>query len=304
VDETWPKAGEKETDSPDLYLVPPPISTQNKEAPKDNTKKPPQRRREAAKVDQPAVPKFSRRQALADAVTQDNPLLARAMINRVWAMLFGRGLVHPVDLMDSKHPVSHPELLDWLARDFEKSGYDLKRLLRTLCHTKAYQLESRALTPAKPKSEPAQSFACALDKPLSAEQLFRSLLIASGNALDKDDRAAGFPEKELRRAFVAQFPDLFPAEYNASLQQAMFLSNSRFIDQLVKPASANLAARLMASSDNNQRVREAFLSIYGRSPDREELGACTSYLTARSPEAGVSQLLWALLTSAEFQLNH
>jgi len=76
------------------------------------------------------------------------------------------------------------------------------------------------------------------------------------------------------------------------------------MDQLVKPASANLAARLMASSDNDQRVREAFLTIYGRSPDREELRACAGYLTARSPEAGVSQLLWALLTSAEFQLNH
>ncbi|HXJ60940.1 MAG TPA: DUF1553 domain-containing protein [Verrucomicrobiae bacterium] len=305
VDETWPKAGEKETDSPDFYLVPPPASTPNKEAPKDTNNKPPRRGREAAKVDQPAEPKFSRRQALADAVTQDNPLLARAMVNRVWAMLFGRGLVHPVDLMDSKHPVSQPELLDWLARDFEKSGYDLKRLLRTLCNTKAYQLESRAPAPAaKPKSEPAQSFARALDKPLSAEQLFRSLLVASGNALDKDGRTAGFPEKELRRAFVAQFPDLFPAEYNASLQQAMFLSNSRLMDQLVKPASANLAARLMASSDNDQRVREAFLTVYGRSPDREELRACAGYLTARSPEAGVSQLLWALLTSAEFQLNH
>ena len=141
VDEAWPKDGEKELDSPDLYLVPPPkqIETQSGKESKRQSER-------AVKADQAAVPKFSRRAAFADAVTRDNPLLARAMVNRVWAMLFGRGLVHPVDLMDSKHPPSHPELLDWLARDFEKSGYDVKRLIRALCNTKAYQLDSRTAT--------------------------------------------------------------------------------------------------------------------------------------------------------------
>jgi hypothetical protein len=210
--------------------------------------------------------------------------------------------VHPVDLMDSKHPASHPELLDWLTRDFERNGYDVKRLFRTLCQTKAYQLESRLATKSKPA--PPDSFARALDKPLSAEQLYRSLLLATGNPPDKNGQAAGFTDKELRRAFVSQFPDLFPAEYNASLQQAMFLSNSRFVEQLVKPSAENLAARLLAAPDHDRRVREAFLAVYGREPGPDELRECGHYLALRSPEAGVSQLLWALLTSAEFQLNH
>jgi hypothetical protein len=119
VNEGWPKDGEKETDSPELYLIPPPNPPKTTNAPSGNA---PRRRREGVtKADQPAVPKFSRRAALADAVTRDNPLLARAMVNRVWAMLLGRGLVLPVDLMDSKHPPTHPELLEWLARDFERS---------------------------------------------------------------------------------------------------------------------------------------------------------------------------------------
>lgn len=121
VDEVRPKDGEKETDSPDLYLVPPPAPE-----PEAGDEKRPRRKR-SVKADHPSVPKFSRRAAFADAVTRDNPLLARAMVNRIWATLFGRGLVHPVDLMDSKHPPSHPELLAWLARDFEQSGYDVKR---------------------------------------------------------------------------------------------------------------------------------------------------------------------------------
>ena len=351
VDEPWPKEGSKETDSPELYLVPP---AKADDAP---AKDAPKRRRErATKADQAAVPKFSRREAFAEAVTQNNPLLARAMVNRVWAMLFGRGLVHPVDLMDSKHPPSQPELLDWLARDFERSGYDVKRLVRTLCNTRAYQLDSRtgggqkrsatvserpvaaapqarkspdnsellvhsdalrlgsataalqeparAPRPAKAKPAPLGSFARALDKPLSAEQLFRSLLVATGNRADTNGVVAGKSEKELRRAFIRQFPDLFPAEYNASLQQAMFLANSELFDQLLAPREGNLTTRLTAVPDEKARVREAFAAVFGREPDVEELRECGAYLKGRATEAGAKQLLWAMLTSAEFQVNH
>jgi hypothetical protein len=269
-------------------------------------------------------------------------------------MLFGRGLVHPVDLMDSKHPPSHPELLDWLARDFERNGYDVKRLIRTLCNTRAYQLDSRTLgdqtrsatgsvgpvaaptqpkgfsdnhdpsthtntlrlgsataalqkrgeRPVKAKPAPPDSFARALDKPLSAEQLFRTLLVATGNQPDAEGKIARHSEKEIRLAFAAQFPDVFPAEYNATLHQAMFFSNSPLFDQLLTPRDNNLAARLAALSDSEARVRSVFTAVFGREPERDELRECAAYLSARPPEAGAKQLLWALLSSAEFQLNH
>jgi hypothetical protein len=297
VDELRPKEGEKETNSADLYLVPPGKETEESKAP------PRRRRQPATKADEVAVPKFSRRAAFADAVTQDNPLLARAMVNRLWAMLFGRGLVHPVDLMDSKHPASHPELLDWLARDFEQSGYDVKRLARTLCNTKAYQLDSRA-TRGKGKPAAQETFARALDKPLTAEQLFRTLLVATGNPPDKEGKIAGRSERELRHAFIRQFPDLFPPEYNATLSQAMFFANSPLFDPLLAPRADNLAARLVTEADAEARVRRAFAAVFAREPDRDELRECATYLAKRSPEAGVKQLLWAMLSSAEFQLNH
>ena len=299
IDEQRPKEGEKESDAPELYLVPPGKQTETS----DN--RPQRRRRQAApKADEVAVPKFSRRAAFADAVTKDNPLLAKAMVNRVWAMLFGRGLVHPVDLMDSKHPASHPELLDWLARDFERSGYDVKRLIRTLCNTKAYQLDSLPPRRGKAKSPAPETFARALDKPLTAEQLFRTLLTATGNQPDQDGKIAGLSERDLRYALIAQFPDLFSAEYNATLSQAMFLSNSSLFDQLLTPRGDNLASRLAAENNAEARVRRAFEAVFARQPDREELRECVAYLAARSPEAGVKQLLWAMLSSAEFQLNH
>ncbi len=116
---------------------------------------------------EPKVPKESRRQWFVDRVLAEHPLVAKAMVNRMWGWMFGRGLVHPVDAIDSFHPASHPELLEWLARDFEASHYDLRRLLRHLAASQVYQLESTSRAPVDPKF-----FAFARSKPLTAESLY------------------------------------------------------------------------------------------------------------------------------------
>lgn len=297
VDEVRPKDGEKEVDHPDLYQVPPPA--------------------EKAKPVRASIPKFSRRAAFAKATTEDNPLLARAMVNRVWAMLFGRGIVHPVDLMDSKHPPSHPELLDWLSEDFALHGYDVRRLIGLLCRTKAYQLDSR-VEPRKvlaktdrPKSDSsgmglteADSFARFHPKPLIAEQIIRSLLTAKSPSAEAGKEVAGLSPTQLRRSFAKEFPDVFAAEYQPSLQQAMFLSNSPILENLLRPAPGSLTERLIREPDPKRRVRAAFQALFLRDPDREETEVALEYLRTRPVEAGVQQLLWSLFTSAEFQLNH
>ncbi|MDB5319577.1 MAG: hypothetical protein JWN40_1208 [Phycisphaerales bacterium] len=282
IAEKRPADGGKEKDSDANYLV----------APLKDGKGRPQKA---------AVPKFSRRAALADAVTHDNPLLARAFVNRTWAMLLGRGLVNPVDQMDSRHPPSHPELLAWLASDFEKSGYDIKRLIRTIVLSRTYQLDSqwRGATPPPP-----ELFARGLEKPLSAEVLYRSLLVATGRDTKNDAEIAD--TEALRQALIVAFPSLFEVEYNATLQQTMFLTNNPLFDAMLQPRGENLAARLVQLPTSAQRAETAFVEILGRLPDDAERARATAYLDGRSerPEAGVRQLTWALLTSAEFLLNH
>jgi hypothetical protein len=276
IDEKRPAAGAKEQDSDGNYLVPPV---------KDKKGRP----------QKAAVPKFSRRAALADAVTHDNPLLARAFVNRMWAMLLGRGLVNPVDQMDSRHPPSHPELLAWLASDFEKSGYDIKRLIKTIVLSRTYQLDSRWEGATPP---PPELFARGLEKPLSAEALHRSLIVATGNQSAETE--------PLRQALIVAFPGLFDVEYNATLQQAMFLTNNPMFDALLRPEGHNLTARLVQLPSNAERVEGAFVGILGRKPEEAERARAIAYLDARSerPADGVRQLTWALLTSAEFLLNH
>ena len=276
VDEARPKDGEKETDAPEKYVNTVAMG-------------------EGKSLKAVPVPKFSRREQLANWLTEtNNPLLARAFVNRLWALLMGRGLVHPVDRMDSSRPCSHPELLDWLADDFARSGYDVKRLIRTITATRAYQLDSR---PAGKTRPPPDSFACALDKPLTAEVFARSMLIATGNEPSESPSA--------QRVFIDAFPDVFPTENVSSLRQALFLSNNRTVESLVESSGTNTLTRLSALDDRD-KVKELFLRAFGREPDREELKHSLEFLAARSHEPGAAtrQLLWALISGAEFRMNH
>src|SRR5205085_2761934 len=72
----------------------------------------------------------------------DNPWFARAIVNRVWAHYFGRGIIDPPDNLSPFNPASHPELLKELCADFVRHGYDLRRLHRTILASRTYQQSS------------------------------------------------------------------------------------------------------------------------------------------------------------------
>jgi mono/diheme cytochrome c family protein len=231
------------------------------------------------------VPKFSRRAAFAAAVTIDNPLLARAFVNRMWSVFMGRGIVQPADEMNARNAPSHPELLNWLAQDFAAHKYDIRREVRGIVLSQAYGLGATA--------GPPEAFAGAMERPLSAEQLARSWRIAAG--LPPGDEA-------LRRAAIAALPDVLPRDYNASYQQAQFLANSPLLGEMLKPAPGSAVNRLEALPNPTDRVRAAFLEVFERPPDQEEEAQAETMLKARSKQTdkAVRDLLWAMMTSAEF----
>jgi len=256
--ESWPAGDQKEEDHDDLYVDP------------------------QAKV---RVPRYSRREAFAAAATHDNPLLARAFVNRMWAVLLGRGIVHPPDEMNARNAPSHPELLDWLARDFETHGYDPRRLIRGIALSRAYGLSLG--------DAPPEAFAGALERLLAPEQVARSWRIAAG--LVPEDQA-------LRRAAAAALPDPLAGTYNATFQQAQFLAYSPALTAVLEEARNGEGARIAALPDLPDRVRETFAASYGRPPDAQELASASAFLEERAgqPSEGVRDLQWALLTSAEF----
>jgi hypothetical protein len=96
-----------------------------------------------------AVTPSQRRASLARWLTAPtNPLTARVLVNRVWAWYFGQGIVRtPNDFGAQGEPPTHPALLDWLADDFTRHGWDLKRLHRLILLSRTYQMASRAAGP-------------------------------------------------------------------------------------------------------------------------------------------------------------
>jgi hypothetical protein len=231
------------------------------------------------------VPKFSRRAAFAEAATLHNPLLARAFVNRLWSVFLGRGIIQPADEMNARNAPSHPELLDWLAQDFADHKYDVRREVRAIVLSRVYALGTA--------DAPPESFAGAIERPLSAEQLARSWRIAAGLAPEDD---------ALRRATVTALPEVLPKDYNATYQQAQFLANSSLLAGILKPEPASTVTRLSALPDPAARVKEAFLATYGRLPDSQEAAQARAFLKSRSnqPAAANRDLLWAMMTSAEF----
>ncbi len=245
---------------------------------------------------EPKVPKFSRRQQFVEQVLAGNPLVAEAMVNRMWGWMFGRGIVHPVDALDSFHPASHPGLLDWLSRDFEHSKYDVRRLFRHMALSRAYQLESIATTGSDPKW-----FASGLAKPLTAESLYRSFQVA----LDVADPAA-WNAAPKRAEFANLFPDVLTEESLANVSQGLWLTNSPAIREMVSAKNSKVVQQVLQIEMSDQLIEHLFELMMGRGPDDEELAHCVGFLNARvdQRQAAVENLTWALITSAEFRFNH
>lgn len=249
----------------------------------------------------------TRREQLAIwMASRDNPYLARAAVNRVWAHLFGRGLVEPVDDLSPQNPPSHPEIMDALTRYFVATGFDLRELYRALTRTQAYGLSSVS-SDAAPAAE---LFASREMKPLSADQMFDSLerlrlnppQIMGGNPLNS-------PLADPRRqAFLAKFPPpgRSAVEYQSGVLQALTLLNGEATTNLSQSDNGGLLAAIRSPLFNHEeRVRILFLAALARLPNDQELARFADHLRKGPPEPQAAEdLLWVLINTAEFAFNH
>lgn len=126
------------------------------------------------------------RRGLAQWATDpSHPLTARVLVNRLWANFFGRGLVAtPENFGRQGAAPSHPELLDWLARDVVAHGWDIKRLCRQIVASATYQQDSRAMPELRARDPENVLLARGPSRRLSAEQI-RDLALAASGLLDR-----------------------------------------------------------------------------------------------------------------------
>ncbi len=255
--------------------------------------------------------KQSRREQLVKVALEEKGFFSKAIVNRLWAHLLGRGLVQPLDQMHSANPPSVPGVLEWLADDLVTHGYDLDRLVAGIVSSRVYQLSSTKPGPGDPPSD--KDFAQALLKPLTPQQFALSLLIATGDGALDDAKTAEARTKKYRdlegQAAGLTRPGILDGRgerYEASTGEALFLSNHADVQRLMAPQGKNLVARLAATADNGAMVDMAVWTILGRAPEAEERPFLSTWVANHKAERGkvCGELVWALVTSAEFRFNH
>jgi len=258
-------------------------------------------------------PATDRRQALADwVVSADNPLFARAFVNRVWKHLMGRGLVEPVDDLRPTNPATHPELLDALAHDFAANGFDLRRLVGGIVRSAAYQRSARPL--------PGN----ATDDRLYSHALLK---LPDGRVLlDMIAQATGVPEEFPDQPGVERAVQLVGAQSpsmaldilgrcaretscetasvaGGGLAQALHLVNGATINRRL--GQGYLARWLPENPSNHELITRLYLHTLSRVPQPEELSEWETRLATGDARSAVAEdLLWALLNSREFTFNH
>jgi hypothetical protein len=127
------------------------------------------------------------REELAALITNPhNERFPKVVVNRVWKRYLGWGIVEPVDDWATKPEASHPELMDWLAREFVVSGYNLKHVARLILNSQAYQRTAKVTSMEVPKAE-ARLFEAPARRRLSAEQVVDSLFAAVGKSLASEE---------------------------------------------------------------------------------------------------------------------
>lgn len=260
----------------------------------------------------PGKLKFSPVKVLAEQLpSADNQLFKHNIANRVWWLMMGRGLVHPLDLQHAGNAPSHPEMLDLLADQLVQHQFDLKWLFREIALSETYQRSSATDDSAILAAAP-ETYRLAIEKPLSAEQLLAAMLTATGEmprvkAISDAKHESSYTKLSERFVKAFALPAREPeVEHAPSVKAALFLLNDNVVLSWLKPQEGNLADRLGKLTEPDKVAEELYLSVLTRVPTKEETQLVSEHLArhAESREKAVGQLIWSLLASNEFGIGH
>lgn len=254
------------------------------------------------------------RSVLAEWITApENPFFAKAMVNRIWSELFGKGLVDPVDdFRESNPPVNEP-LLDWLAEDFVAHGFDQKHTIATILKSRLYQQSS---APNEHNIADTRNFSRSYRRRLPAEVLLDAISTLSG----KPENLQGLPHdgramEQWNHVMPSDFLDAFgrpnssadpplTRERESSVVQALHLMNSK--DFQKKLSGENPWLDELEAKSPADAVEAIYLRLFCRPPISEEKDIALAYLSGeeKPKRQKLEDLVWSLVNTAEFVLNH
>ncbi len=263
------------------------------------------------------------REVFADwLVAPKNPWFARAMANRVWSWLLGRGIIHEPDDLRPDNPPVNPELLAELEQRFVAVHYDVKQFMRDILNSTTYQLSSISHSD-RPEAE--ANFAFYPPRRLDAEVLIDALNEITGTTekyssaipepftfVPEEQHAIALPDGSITSSFLETFgrPSRdtgLEAERNNRITatQCLTLLNSTLVQRKLEQGP-KLQALLRAPRNRPRDLVDGlYLAILSRSPTDAELATVAAYVQAGGPDRRpMNDLAWALINSAEFLYRH
>ena len=254
------------------------------------------------------------RQRVAAWVTHpDNRAFARTLVNRTWALLFNRPLHSPIDDIPLEGPF--PAGMEELADDLIAHRFDLRRLIRVIAATEAFQRDSRSADGAEPVTdEQERLFAAFPLTRLRPEQMAGSVLQSSNlRTIDAEShvlvRIIRFFQQN---DFIKRYGDVGEDEFDelgGTIPQRLILMNGKLVhertsDNIVLNAATRIGA---VAPDHATAVETAYLATLTRRPSTDESEYFVNRLKTNVEQKKsdlMEDLFWTLLNSTEFSWNH
>lgn len=255
-----------------------------------------------------------REQLVAWLLKPENPFFAKVEANRIWSQVMGRGIVEPIDDFRDSNPPSNAPLLDALAEDFVKHGYDRKHVLRTILNSRTYQA-SAATTPLN--KDDAKYFSHARVRLLAAEPLLDAIcqvtaVPESFPNMPSGTRATQLPSPDVNNDFLKVFgqPERQTAcacerSSESNLSQALQLFNGPLIHAKLQNKENRFHKLAAAGKTNEEIVRELYLAALCREPNDGELAASIAHVNGKEDRGkALEDVCWAILNTNEFLFQH
>jgi hypothetical protein len=254
-------------------------------------------------------PQDDPRQLFADwLITPENPWFARAVVNRIWCWLMGRGIIHEPDDIRPDNPAVNPKLLDYLEKELVRSNYDLKHIYRIILNSSAYQ-QSSIVRSSSPNVEAL--FGCYPVRQLDAEVLIDALCAITGS---KEKYTSAIPEPftfipedqraiELADSSITMFgrpvrDTGLASERNSRPTdvQRLYMLNSS--DVRNKIARSPVFRKIMEDNRGNREeiISNVYLTILSRYPTPTEVEVVKKHFLDKKqmPRKVIDDLAWAL----------
>lgn len=234
------------------------------------------------------------------ATSAKNPTFARNFVNRTWAQLFGRGFAEPLGNFPEDETPLHPELFQELSEAFVAADFDVKHLYRAICNSNAYQRTSQPLEGNRDDKTLLSRMSV---KVLNPAQLYDSLVGVLGAPVYQPKPSGGRQTPTSRRAFLLAFEsDAPPTAYGRMIPQTLRWMNSV---EFKKGHEALLDRVIRPDRGLDEIADDLYLTLLARYPTTAERDAIRKHAaTSGDARRAVGQLVWALLNTSEFSVNH